>query len=159
MTDAAVSSRILLLGYGNPARGDDGLGPACAAAAASWNLPRLTVDQDYQLKLEDAAAVAAHAVVIFVDAAAEGPAPFAFLAVEPAPLSGFTTHALSPAQLLEIAHRSFGAAPEARLLAIRGYRFDHFCEELSPPAAANLRAAADFLKGYIAALDLADLSS
>lgn len=47
-----VSQRILLIGYGNPGRGDDGLGPALAAAIEAMELPGVTVEADYQLMVD-----------------------------------------------------------------------------------------------------------
>ena len=69
---------VLLLGYGNPGRLDDGLGPALAARVEALALPGVTVQADYQLCLEDAEAAARHDVVIFADAAASGAEPFSF---------------------------------------------------------------------------------
>ncbi|MCU0727503.1 MAG: hydrogenase maturation protease, partial [Planctomycetes bacterium] len=79
--------RVLLIGFGNPGRRDDGLGPAVAQAVEGWGIPGVTVESDYQLHVEDAAAVSEHDAVIFADAAAAGPEPFAFgpLAAEGAP--------------------------------------------------------------------------
>ena len=48
--------KVLLIGYGNPGRLDDGLGPALAAAVEKLAIPGVTVDADYQLNVEDAAA-------------------------------------------------------------------------------------------------------
>ncbi|EAV45491.1 Ni,Fe-hydrogenase maturation factor [Stappia aggregata IAM 12614] len=59
---------MLLIGYGNPGRGDDGLGPALSEAIAARSLPGLEVDTDYQLVAEHALAVSSHDVVIFADA-------------------------------------------------------------------------------------------
>ena len=50
--------RILLIGYGNPARVDDGLGPALAKAIEQLGLADITVETGYQLQVEDACQVA-----------------------------------------------------------------------------------------------------
>ena len=67
MTD----KRILLIGYGNPGRADDGLGPALADRIEALDLPGLTVESDYQLSIEHAALAAGHDIVIFADADGE----------------------------------------------------------------------------------------
>jgi hydrogenase maturation protease len=67
MTEAPRT--VLLLGYGNPGRLDDGLGSELAARVQALGLPGVTVDSDYQLCLEDAEAVSRHDVVVFADAA------------------------------------------------------------------------------------------
>ena len=48
---------MLLIGYGNPGRRDDGLGPALAGAIAAADLPGVEVESGYQLLPEDALAV------------------------------------------------------------------------------------------------------
>ncbi len=139
------AKRVLVLGYGNPGRLDDGLGPAFADAVAALGMEGVTVDSDYQLQPEDALAVAEHDVVIFVDAAVSGPEPHAFTAVTPRAETSFSTHSTSPEALLALARETFDAETRAYLLAIRGYEFDAFGEELSPRARDNLAAALEFL--------------
>ncbi len=142
---------ILLLGYGNPACSDDGLGPALAALLEKEALDGVTVDADYQLTVEDAADAAQHDVVFFVDAAVSGPEPFSIkrLAPQVEPL-GFTSHSVKPEQVLTLARDLFGAAPEGYLVAIRGYRFETFQTGLTEAARQNLQAAAAYLKSMIA---------
>ncbi len=137
--------RVLVLGYGNPGRLDDGLGPAFADAVAALGLAGVTVDSDYQLQPENALAVAEHDVVIFADAAVTGPEPFSFAGVAPRAETSFSTHSTSPAALLALARETFEAETRGYLLAIRGYEFDAFGEELSPGACENLAAALAFL--------------
>jgi hydrogenase maturation protease len=140
---------VLLIGFGNPGRLDDGLGPALAAAMERSNLRGVTVDSDYQLTVEDAAAVARHDIVIFADADVSGPEPFSFRRIEPAAQWSFSTHAIEPASVLGLADQLFGAQPEGYLLGIRGYEFDAFGERLSRQAQANLAAATTFLENAI----------
>jgi hydrogenase maturation protease len=132
--------RILVLGYGNPGRQDDGLGPAAAAQIESVGWPNLTAFDNYQLNIEDAMEVAAHDIVWFVDAAKTGPSPYAVRNVSPAATIEFTSHLLRPEAILAIASQYYGASPQAFVLAIRGYEFE-FIEALTPGAGENLRAA------------------
>lgn len=138
--------RILVLGYGNPGRGDDGLGPALAEALAAERLDGVTVDIDYQLTVEDSAAAAEHDVVIFADAARTGAAPFAMQPVEPDDRPTFSTHSETPAGVVALARTLFGARPQCYTLAIRGYAFDENCERLTSSARENLVAAIEFMK-------------
>jgi hydrogenase maturation protease len=162
--------RTLVFGFGNPGRRDDGLGPACAAALEALALPGVTIDSDYQLTVEDAATIRDYDVVIFVDAALGGPAPFEFTPLSAdvpavvvsdgprhrdAPPIPFSSHSASPAGVLALAAELFDARPTAYLLGIRGYEFNEFGEWLSPAAAANLRAALAFLESTLQAGDLA----
>lgn len=150
----ASTPRILVIGYGNPGRRDDGLGPALAEAVERMDLPGVTVEADYQLTVEDAATAAGFEIVIFADATVEGDGSFAFRRVQPCDGSEangpcFTSHHLEPAQVLELTRRAFRQEPQGYLLAIRGYDFDGFGEELSVRAKANLAKAAAFLEAAV----------
>jgi len=142
-------SRVLLIGYGNPARGDDGLGPALAAAVQKMGLDHVSVDSDYQLSVEDAATAAEHDVVIFADAAVTGPEPFAFTRIEPRPSVSFSTHSVLPEAVVGLTEALFGAKTTGYLLAIRGHDFNAFSESLSPQAQANLERATAFLSSLL----------
>jgi hydrogenase maturation protease len=142
--DAAAAS-VLLIGYGNPGRLDDGLGPALADAVAALNLPHVTVESDYQLQPEDAAEIASHDVVIFADADLACAEPFRFERIEPKRQTNFSSHLTSPEALLALAHEAFGASTQGYVLGIRGREFNDFGEGLSVEAQANLEAAERFI--------------
>lgn len=138
---------LLVIGYGNPGRQDDGLGPAFADAVMALGLPGVEVDTDYQLNVEDAAAAAASECVLFVDADSTGPAPFSVRRLAPAADgASFSTHSVRPEAVLALAKDLFGAEPETWLLGIRGYEFNEFGEGLSAGAADNLAAALDWAR-------------
>jgi hydrogenase maturation protease len=144
--------RTLVLGWGNPGRRDDGLGPALAAAVEAMAVAGVTAESGYQLQVEDAAELARYERVLFVDAERGGDAPFRLRRLEPTRSGiGFTSHSVSPGRLLALSRDLFGAEPEAWLLGIRGYDFDSFGEGLSTRAAANLAAAADFVRDAVRA--------
>src|SRR5689334_10790665 len=125
-----MRAATLIIGYGNPSRGDDALGPAAieaierlAQAHPEWGA--LEVVTDFQLQIEFVTDLAGRERIVFIDAAASGAAPFAFgplVAKEDASLS---SHSLSPASLLTV-YRSFHGedAPPCFLLGIMGYDFD-----------------------------------
>ncbi len=136
---------VLLICYGNPGRLDDGLGVAFAEHIQFVELPGVTLEVDYQLNVELAADMARHRYAIFVDATLRGSAPFTFRPVLPGPRTTFSTHSLEPDGLLALARGCFGAVVEAYALAIRGYEFDDFGEQLSPRARDNLTAALQFM--------------
>ncbi len=129
-----------MLGYGNPGRGDDGLGPALANRIDALAQPGLTTLDAYQLNIEDALDVAEHDVVWFVDAAKTGPSPFRVSELSAAASIEFTSHLVQPQAVLALARDGWGRTPRAFLLAIRGYRFA-FVERLTLAAARNLQAA------------------
>lgn len=144
MSAGMAGGRVLVLGYGNPGRQDDGLGPAAAAAMAARNWPGVTVCDNYQLVIEDALEVAAHDVVVFVDAARDGEAPYEVHPLTPAFEIAFTSHLVKPEVLLALAEQVCGASPQAWLLGIRGYEFE-FLEGLTARGAENLALAVAFL--------------
>jgi hydrogenase maturation protease len=135
-----VLPRVLLLGYGNPGRQDDGLGPAIANAVFDLGWPNVTAYENYQLNIEDAADVSEHDVVWFVDASKTGQAPYSVTEVSQASEIQFTSHLVRPEVILALAEQCYGRCPPAFLLGIRGYEFE-FIEELTPAATDNMRAA------------------
>jgi hydrogenase maturation protease len=150
--NAGAKKRVLVLGYGNPGRQDDGLGPATAAAIEALGWPNLTAYDTYQLNIEDAVDIAAHDVVWFVDAAKAGPAPFSVRALSPGPTLDFTSHVMRPEAVLAIAQNYYGKSPKAFLLGIRGYQFECI-EELTPDAIDNLHVALAMLTDAIRNLE------
>jgi hydrogenase maturation protease len=140
---------VFLIGYGNPGRLDDGLGPLLAAELETRGVPGLTVDSGYQLTVEDAASVAGHDVVVFVDADATGSDPFHFRRLQPGGSSGLGSHSVEPAEVLTLAGTLFNKMPEAYVLGIRGMVFDAFGEGLSPGARSNLDQAVTFIERVI----------
>ncbi len=144
-----AEAKVLLIGYGNPGRQDDGLGPALTEAMEKRRLEGVSVEANYQLNVEDAAEVARHEVVVFADAAVAGPEPFCFRPIQPVAAVGFTSHSVSPEAVLGLARDLFAARTKGYVLAIRGYAFGAFGETLSAPAKRNLDAAAEFLENVL----------
>ena len=137
----------LILGWGNPGRVDDGLGPAFIEAVSKIAPSSVVLDSDYQLTMEDAARVAHYDRVVFVDADRSGPAPFSMRPLEPSTDGGsFSTHSVAPGAVLSLCRDLFHATPEAWILGIRGYEFDRFGEGLSEGARANLDQAVEFIR-------------
>lgn len=151
--DKVEQATVLVIGYGNPGRLDDGLGPALAQELEKRGLSHVTVDSDYQLTVEDAAAIAEHDVVVFADASVSGDDPFSFQRIEPEEPMSFSTHSVSPEALLHLAERCFGKRPRAYVLAIRGYEFNEFGERLSEDAQKNLLSALAFVEERLIRMD------
>jgi hydrogenase maturation protease len=144
-----MSPTVLVLGYGNPSRFDDGLGPAMADAIEALHLPGVSTDSDYQLTVEDAAAAAKHDVVVFADAAESGDEPFSFVPATPERELSFSTHSVTPGAVLLLAKTAFGASPRGYILGIRGYKFNEFGEGLTEKARMNLNKSIDYIKKII----------
>jgi hydrogenase maturation protease len=141
---------VLLIGFGNPGRGDDGLGPALARRIAARGLPGVTVDIDYQLTVEHALMIAQAGAVVFADAALDATAPFYFRAVAREEATELGSHAVSPAAALALARLLFGAEPAGFVLGLRGAAFGEMGEGLSTVAGDSLEAAEAFLLRWVA---------
>jgi hydrogenase maturation protease len=143
--------RALLIGYGNPGRGDDALGPAFAEAIDALAVPGLKVEVDFQLNVEDAWDMKGYDLAIFADAAVQGAEPFFWREVQPADTASFSSHAASPEGVLALAKRLFNAKVRGFVMGIRGYEFDEFGAPLTPQAQENLRQAIAFLTARLKA--------
>lgn len=140
-----MADTILVIGFGNPAREDDGLGPAVADLVEKAAIADVQVDIDYQLSVEHAADVAEHAIVVFIDASVDAEAPYVFRPVSSVVTESFSSHSVTPEQVMGLAESLFDKKPEGFILGIRGYSFEMFREELTDEARGNMEAAADWL--------------
>ena len=152
---------LLLIGYGNPLRQDDGLGWHIALAIKALGLPGLQVLAAQQLTLELAAPIAMAEAVVFVDAAYgessanDSAQAIARLALKPlhhnpqAPDPGPQTwsHQLTPQALLVLANQLYGHQPAALQLLVPAQWNGHG-EGFSPGAAAALPTAMALLVGW-----------
>lgn len=139
---------MLLIGYGNPGRGDDGVGPAFAERIGAHNLPGLQVRVDYQLTVDHALRISRTDVVIFVDALLESVRPYVFREVSPGTTSSLTTHSLSPQAVLGLCNTLYDHVPRAYIMGILGHEFGEVREGLSEPAKAGLAEAESFFLGW-----------
>lgn len=139
---------VFVLGYGNPGRQDDGLGPTAARRVAALVIDCVTIEIAYQLNIEDAFGISGHDVVVFVDASVDALEPFCFERILPANEVTFTSHSVSPGSVLRLCADHFGPAPEAYVMGIRGYSFE-FEEGLTDAAQKNLEQAITFLSDFL----------
>lgn len=154
----SVKHKVLLIGYGNPAREDDGLGPAAAQAIEKLSIEGVSVDSNYQLTVEDAISAARHDVVVFIDAADRGKDPIMFYELEPKHSESFTSHSVAPEAILGLTHDLFNAQTRGFMLGIRGYSFEMFKEEMTTEALKNLEVAVKFITPLLKAKSFEGLS-
>ena len=143
------NKKILLIGFGNPARADDGLGPALAEIIESKNIPAVTVEADYQLAIEDSSQIAENDIVIFADASANCCEPFSFEPLAARESGSFSSHSVEPAEIMALAENLFKAKAKGYILGIRGYEFNSFSEGLTDKAKNNLQKAVCFIEGLL----------
>jgi hydrogenase maturation protease len=147
--------RIVVLGWGNDARGDDALGPLLLRRLAEA-FPELDTVEDYQLQVEHALDLDGFDAALFIDASRGLSEPFAFREIAPAAARTPTTHALTPQAVLDVYARvQRRPPPPAFVLALRGERFE-LGEGLSQAGAQALEAATAFCRGLMASRTLDD---
>lgn len=133
-------ANTLIIGYGNPLRGDDGLGwRAAECLTAILHESKAIVIACHQLTPELAEPISRADLVIFIDAEEREPAGKVLcrrVASAAEPPAAFSHH-LTPARLLGWAGELFGRSPEAMVFSVAGQRFA-CSEELSPEVAAVL---------------------
>ena len=145
-----IRNKLLVYGYGNVGRRDDGLGPSFSDLVES-RLPTLekddsfpwevTCEANYQLNIEDAEFISHFDLVVFADASQEEALKSASCEVlKSDDHLEFTTHAASPAYVVSLNRELFSNTPEVYLMRIRGYEWE-FQEGLSEKASVNLETA------------------
>ena len=148
-----MSPSVLVYGFGNPGREDDGAGVALAEQIQAAALPGVTTDTNYQLNVEDALLLAEHDLVIFADATHNPVDGFRLSRLEPDSALSFTTHAMSPGAVLALCSQLYGKTPAAYLLEIAGMSFE-LREGMTAEGEKNTLAAGRFLMGLLEGADI-----
>ncbi len=141
----AARTALLIIGYGNTLRSDDGVGPRVAEAVAVLHLPGVLTWACPQLTPELAEPISQARVVVFVDAAVDTPREVQLRPLVPAKSSQIMAHAADPRTMLALARDLFGHAPQAWWLTIPALDLG-FGEDLSTTAQAGLETALDRIR-------------
>lgn len=136
-----MSTRVLVIGFGNVLRGDDGIGVTVAREVAGMEMPDVEVMVVHQLTPELAADLASVRVAIFVDASVNEE-PVATLNLSDPAVSLPTTHFSDPCWLLWLVQTVYGESPEAWKVTVGGADFS-FREGLSAVGRENADQARD----------------
>jgi hydrogenase maturation protease len=143
---------LLLVGYGNSSRRDDGVAEHILRrllAALGLDPEALTAEDDreqapglravlvQQLAPELAELAWRHDTVVFIDAHVPGAGwePVEWQAIEPAVQGGMSGHHLKPGVILTLCETLYGRRPEAYMLSVLGHNFD-FGETLTAETSA-----------------------
>ena len=140
MSGPAAGPGLLVIGYGNTLRGDDGVGPRAADAIAELRLPGVHAIASALLTPEIAEVVSHAQTVIFIDAAVNRSGGVRLEPLKPAKSSLIMGHAADPRTILALARDVFGRAPSAFWLTIPIKEMS-LSEHLSPPATKGLHQA------------------
>jgi hydrogenase maturation protease len=124
----AATGGVLIVGYGNGLRSDDGVGPAVAAhLAADPRLHGAEVLAAHQLTPEMAFDASRVSLLVLVDAAADVPAgEVAVRRLDPDGGAGGEpmTHHTDPAGIVGLAAELFGAAPRVVIVSVGAASLD-----------------------------------
>ena len=144
--------KILIYGYGNPGRQDDGLGNAVVEILEEWvqkeRIQNVEFDSNYQLNIEDAATISDKDLVIFVDASVEDIEDIILTPVDESTKVAFSSHSASPGYIVKLCHDLFNSQPACYLLHIKGYEWE-FMGGLTDKAKQNLEKSLELLKDKI----------
>lgn len=132
-------SAILVIGYGNELRRDDGLGPKLAAAIEQSRLSRVKVMRCHQLTPDLADPISKAGHVVFIDASVDGSSEVQVRQLKSEPPSGLLAHASKPSALLALSRALYGAAPPCWWITLPAFDLG-FGEELSPQGHNGLKA-------------------
>jgi hydrogenase maturation protease len=137
---------VLVIGYGNELRGDDGIGPYLARAVAvrQWACVRAVAVQ--QLTPELAEEIARARLVLFVDARAGGQCEAVEVRhIEAGGRASALGHTGDPRWLLALARDLYGGAPSAWWVTVAGRNFTPG-DDLSPAALVHCREALQWVE-------------
>jgi hydrogenase maturation protease len=144
-----VNTRVVVAGYGNLLRRDDGVGWRVAEALASrWPVTLLTGQQplpEWSITLADAD------VVYFVDAGVTTRTRLRLRRLAPDDATAFEGHAPGAEQVLALVRVLYGRCPKAYLLELPVSDLS-FGEALSPSATEAVTRAVRLLDRRLAAL-------
>ncbi len=135
-------SRILVIGYGNPLRSDDGFGwRATEELQQSISAKEVEFVECQQLAPELAQKISEKDLVIFIDADSNGVAGqvhcYPVRAEDKKDKNPVMTHHLDPCALLALSSELYGRAPEALVVSVTGECFG-YGKQLSQPVASSL---------------------
>jgi hydrogenase maturation protease len=147
-----VTDRVLIVGYGNTLRSDDGLGwHAAERLADDPRFADVEVVQRHQLTPELALDISDAAVVVLIDASSElPPGELTVKRVERASgASNHWSHHLSPATLVSLSHELYGRASDVYIVSC-GVQSVEMGDRLTPEVEAVLPKVIDAVAGLVA---------
>jgi len=155
--------QLLIYGYGNPGRQDDGAGILFAERCEREfrDVPGICSEINYQLNVEDAYLISGFRFVVFADAAlSEAGASslpvddistggsgsgFYFYRIQPAVRIAFSTHAMNPQSILGLCEELYSHSPACYMMHIQGESWD-FDEPPTDIVQKNLDDAWNYFK-------------
>jgi hydrogenase maturation protease len=141
--------KILVYGYGNPGRQDDGLGILLVEEIESWakakGFESVETDSNYQLNIEDAYQLNKYDIVIYADASIEDIEQYKLEEIVPELNPNFSMHSVSPAFVIGLCKELYNEIPVSYVFHIKGYEWE-FMTDLSERAIAKPRSSIGILE-------------
>lgn len=151
-----MAAEVLVIGYGNPLRGDDGVGCIVAEELAKRLCDpesKVQVVACHQLNPELAEPIAETRAVIFIDASVDlKPGEVRVSPVAPDRFSPAFVHDMKPGALLATASELFGQAPPAKSVVVGAVCFDagmHLTPPVQNAVSTAVSAVEDEIAGYL----------
>jgi len=138
---STLQSPILVIGYGNLLRSDDGIGQQIAQAIGTWGMSDVQTIAVHQLTPELAETLASFDVTIFVDACAiSDHQDIQIERIESLRFSPLMGHTSDPRSLLALSQVLYDRAPQAWSITVPGANFE-VGDRLSSVAERNIETA------------------
>lgn len=159
-----VAKPVLLFAYGNESRGDDALAPLLLESIREQGVTQVAGHPvkfltDFQMHIEHVMDLQDCERVLLIDAHKSLDRAFNFYPVSPCAESLYTTHGMSPGNLLHTYQQVFQKkSPVTFMLAIQGVSFE-LGETLSEQAQLNLQRVTKFIIPVLQQNDLSLWSS
>jgi hydrogenase maturation protease len=144
-----MKGTVMVIGYGDGLRSDDGIGQRVANAIESWRLSTVQSLAVHQLTPELAATLASADLAIFVDASTKAEAvdvqvrslPVGVVPSLSSPVTNLVNeHFADPRSLLALTQSLYGHCPSAWWVTIPGINFE-FGDRISPTAEQGIAIA------------------
>jgi len=150
---SSLQASTLIFTWGNPSRGDDGLGPMIYQRLKNESWVDVELLTDFQLQIEHMLDLENRNTIIFIDASVSAKPPFEYYQIYPTQDESYTSHAMSPQSLLAVYQKvNQQQPPSAFMLSIRGYEFG-LGLSLSKEATKNMEEAFSYIKNSIIPLE------
>ena len=144
-----MNKALVVIGYGNELRSDDGIGQRVAKALQLSNVKSIAV---HQLTPELAEVLANTELAIFIDAClASESSQVQVQSLLPNSSSAIAGHTADPRSLLALTKAIYGYCPQAWWVTIPGVNFE-LGENLSPLAEQGIEIAIDKINNLIKTL-------
>lgn len=159
MTNETSPLQVVVIGYGNTLRSDDGAGQVVAEAVEAWELPNVRSHSVHQLTPELAEHISTAKLVIFADAypinqtEKNDEIAIQVKAIQPTETNTPIGHTADPRSLLALTQMVYGVSPSAWWILIPAINFE-FGEQLSLITQKGIQAALEQINQLIQQADI-----